>query len=277
MTTFVIPLVGEREIARPVSRTRVLSMEPSPWSWGPAWDELAAIVLTSAAYALGVRRYGASRPRVLAFAASQLLVLAVFVTPIDTLALNYLLSAHLFQNVVLAEWAPALAVLGIGPALARATARYRFVRGITHPLVALPFWLVTYAVWHIPHVYDGALRNEALLHVEHANYFLAGLVLWWPVFQADPHDVPSAGKAAYVFAAFLLASPLGLLLALLPEPIYAFYEEAPRIWGLTPLSDQQIAGVIMAGAEAVVFFALFALFALRFLAEEAGAPSSRLR
>jgi cytochrome c oxidase assembly factor CtaG len=251
-------------------------MKPSPWSWPAAWDELAAVALICTAYGLAIRRCGASRPHVIAFAASQLLVLAVFVTPIDTLALNYLLSAHLFQNVVLAEWAPALAVLGVSPALARAAGRYRIVRAITHPLVALPFWLVTYAVWHIPRIYDGALRHDALLHVEHANYFLAGLVFWWPVFQAEPHDVPSARKAAYVFAAFLLASPLGLLLALLPEPIYAFYEEAPRIWGLSALADQQIGGVVMAGTEAVVFFAVFAVFVLRFLGDEAGAPT-RLR
>lgn len=251
-------------------------MTPSPWSWDPAWDELAVVILISAAYAVGVRRYGVSRPRVLAFAASQLLVLAVFVTPVGTLSLNYLLSAHLFQNVVLAEWAPALVVLGISTALARRLARYRVVRALTRPLVALPFWLITYAAWHVPAVYDAALRNDALLHLEHANYFLAGVALWWPVFQPDPHEIASARKAAYVFAAFLLASPLGLFLALLPEPIYAFYEEAPRIWGLSALTDQQIAGVIMSGTEAVVFFAVFAVFVLRFLAEETR-PRTTLR
>jgi putative membrane protein len=59
-----------------------------------------------------------------------------------------------------------------------------------------------------------------------------------------------------------------LLLALLPGAIYGFYESAPRLWGLDPLTDQQIAGVIMAGSEAVVFFGIFAVFVLRFLAEE---------
>ena len=248
-------------------------MEPSPWSWDPAWDELGVVIAVSATYYFGVRRYGASRGRIVAFAAGQLLVLAVFVTPIGTLSLYYLLSAHLFQNVALAEWAPALAVLGVSPAIARELARYGGVRTLTHPLVALPVWLATYGVWHIPAVYDGALRNGALLHLEHANYFLAGLLLWWPVFQAEPRDLSSGAKAVYVFAAFLLASPVGLFLALLPEPIYAFYEDAPRIWGLSALTDQQIAGVIMAGSEAVVFFAVFAVFVLRFLAEEANDPT----
>ena len=246
-------------------------MEPSPWSWDPAWDEVGAVLVTASAYALSVTRFPTSRARIAAFAASQLIVLAVFVTPVGTLALNYLLSAHLFQNVALAEWAPALAVVGLSPQLAAWAGRFRPVRVLTHPLVALPLWLVTYAVWHVPAVYDAALRNAALLHLEHAAYFLAGVFLWWPVFHDDPHAFSPAAKAAYVFAAFLLASPVGLFLTLLPSPIYDFYEEAPRIWGISAVTDQQIAGVIMSASEAVVFFAIFAFFFLRFLAEEATA------
>jgi putative membrane protein len=66
----------------------------------------------------------------------------------------------------------------------------------------------------------------------------------------------------------VFASPLGLMLALLPSPIYDFYEAAPRIWGVAPLEDQQIAGMTMALSEAIVFFAVFAVFFVRFLAEE---------
>ena len=71
-----------------------------------------------------------------------------------------------------------------------------------------------------------------------------------------------------MFAAFALASPLGLLLALVPDAVYSFYERGPGLWGLSPTSDQQIAGVTMAGEQAVVFFAAFSLFFFRFLAEE---------
>ena len=243
-------------------------MEPSPWSWDPLSDELPVVLLLSLVYALAVRRYGASRGRIAAFAAGQILLIAVFVSPIDTLALNYLLSAHLFQNVALAEWAPLLAVAGVSPAMAAVAARLRPVRVVTHPFAALPLWLVTYGVWHIPAVYDGALRNEPLLHLEHASYFLAGAALWWPVLQDPPHQLSDGARATYLFAAFLLASPVGLLLTLVPDPIYSFYEEAPRVWGVSPLTDQQIAGVVMSGTEAVVFFAAFAVFVLRFLAVE---------
>ncbi len=243
-------------------------MDPSPWSWHPAWGEVVLVASLAGAYGVAVRVHGASVARRATFAAGLLVALAVLITPVATLALHYLLSAHLFQNVALAEWAPALAVLGLSPAIAAFLARFRVVRSLTHPLVALPLWLTAYGVWHIPAFYDAALRNHLLLHLEHATYFLTGLALWWPVFHDAPHDLSTGRRAAYVFAAFLLASPLGLLLALLPTPIYSFYEEAPRLWGLSPLTDQQIAGVIMSGSEAIVFFGVFALLLLRFFAEE---------
>jgi cytochrome c oxidase assembly factor CtaG len=246
-------------------------MEPSPWSWHPAWGELAVIALVGGAYGVATRRFPTSRARTAAFAAGLVVAAAVLVTPVGTLALHYLLAAHLFQNVALAEWVPALLVLGVSPQLAAAAGRWRLARWATHPLVALPAWLVTYAVWHVPAVYDAALRNHALLALEHVSYVAAGLLLWWPVFQEEPHDLSSAQRAAYVAGAFLLASPVGLLLTFVPEPIYAFYEEAPRVWGISALADQQMAGVIMSASEAAVFFAVFAFFVLRFLADEGAA------
>jgi cytochrome c oxidase assembly factor CtaG len=205
---------------------------------------------------VGVRRPG--RARAAAAALALVLVFAAFATGLQPLALHTFLWAHLLQNVVLAEWAPALLVLAVPPALA---ARIR-----VPPLVALPVWLVTYYVWHLPVIYDAALRRPHwLLHIEHLTYLLAGLAVWWPVI----HGSYSAGaKAAYVFAAFVLASPLGLALALIPRPIYGFYAHAPRTWGPSPLADQQIAGVTMAVEEAVVFFAVFVACMRRFLQQE---------
>src|SRR5438270_3132182 len=204
----------------------------------------------------------ALRARPFPYVAALALVVAAFVTRLQPFALHTFLWAHLLQNVVLAEWAPALLVLAVPRALA---ARARDV-SVFRPLVALPLWLVTYFVWHLPWIYDFALRHpHSLLHVEHVTYLLAGVCLWWPVV----HGKYSAGvKAAYLFAAFLLASPLGLALALIPRPIYSLYAHAPRTWGPSPESDHQIAGVTMAAEEALVFFAVFTVYLLRFLQEE---------
>lgn len=233
--------------------------DPYAWSWNP--EALVVVPLLTLAYAWAVRRETEPTPRwrIACWAASMALLWAVTITPVETISVEYLLSVHLVQNVVLAEWAPLLAVLAIPPALA---ARAPQVPAIP----ALVAWVVNYGVWHLPWVYDAALRHpHSLLHLEHALYFLTGLLLWWPVV----HGRASAGaKAAYLFAAFVLASPIGLMLALVPEPIYEFYEEAPRLWGLDPLLDQQIAGVTMSVAEAVVFFAAFAFYVARFFREQ---------
>ena len=98
-------------------------------------------------------------------------------------------------------------------------------------------------------------------------YVLTGVLLWWPVLQDAPHDLPSARRAVYLFAAFILASPVSsLLLTLLPEPIYEFYEEA-RASGRLCARGPADRGALMSASEAVVF-AAFAFFVARFFAEE---------
>ncbi len=243
---------------------------PGPYAW--TLDDVVGVVpVQIAAYVLIMRRFPASRARIAAFALSQALLLGVFETPLDTIALHYLLSAHLLQNVVTAEWAPALMVVGLPPSFAAwAGGRFALVRVLTHPFVALPLWLGTYAFWHVPAVYDLALRHpDSVLHVEHAAYFATGGLFWWPVFHGP---LASGAKAAYLFAAFVLSSPIGLLLALLPSAVYDFYVDGPGLWGLSPLADQEIAGVTMASEQAVVFFAVFAFYFARFMREQEEDP-----
>ncbi len=244
-------------------------MAHSPWSWHFAWVELAIVGVLVAAYIWAWLRYPVSRARASVGTLGLLLVAAALLSPLSTIALHYLLSAHLLQNVILAEWAPALLVGGLAPVLAARLTANAPLRALTHPFVALPLWLVTYAVWHIPAVYDSALEHHGLLALEHISYLVAGGLFWWCVVQDAPHTLDWGKRAAYVFAAFLLASPISLLLTLLPDPVYGFYEHAHRLWGLTPLEDQQIAGVIMSGSEAIVFFAAFGFCMLRFLEDEA--------
>jgi len=232
-------------------------VDPYAWSWNP--EAIAVVTALTAAYLWSLRRFPARRWRVGCFLTAVALILAVTITPIETLALGYLLSVHLIQNVVLAEWAPLLLVLGIPPALAARAPR-------VSPLPALALWVVNYGVWHLPWVYDAALRHpHSLLHLEHALYVTTGVLLWWPIV----HGMLAPGaKAVYLFAAFLLAMPIGLVMALVPEPIYDFYADGPGLWGLSPVTDQQIAGASMALAEAIVFFAAFTLYFRRFFVEQ---------
>ena len=237
-----------------------------PYSWHVHWSTLIFIAAVVALYLLAQRRWPSDTRRRVAFDLGILMLLAVYVTPLHTIALNYLLCIHLLQNVVTAEWAPGLIVFAIAPALARELERSTAFRFVTHPLFALPVWLCTYFVWHVPPIYDYALEHAgSLLHLEHLTYFVAGLLMWWPVIHGRWSD---GLKALYLFAAFVLAAPIGLLLALLPNPIYDFYKDAPQLWGLSDVTDQQIAGVTMAAEQAIVFFAVFAYYFGRFMRTE---------
>jgi cytochrome c oxidase assembly factor CtaG len=232
-----------------------------PYVW--SWDFEAAVLapLLALGYAAAARLARTERWRIACAATGISLIVLAFVSPLQRLALHYVLTAHLLQNVVLAEWAPALLVFGLPPLLAR---RLRVPMAL-----GLPLWLATYFAWHAPPVYDFALRHPTtVLHVEHLTYLVAGAAFWWPVAHGPER---SGAKALYLFAAFVLASPLGLLLALIPRAVYSFYVAAPRVWSISPLGDQQLAGATMASEQAVVLFVFTLVYALRFMREEAAA------
>jgi len=248
----------------------LLAHAHSPYAWQADVDTTVVIPALSLLYLFAVGRVGAPRWRILCFAGSMALLAVAFWTPLHHLGLHYLLTAHLLQNVILAEWAPLLAVLGVSRPMAAWLARSRVWRALTLPYVALPIWLVNYYVWHAPPIYDAALHHQSwLIHIEHACYFATGVLAWWPLFQDVPRRLSSGGRTLYAFAAFVLAAPLGLLLALIPKPVYDYYVHAPRrIWGLSPLADQELAGATMAGEQALVLFVVFLYWFRRFLEEE---------
>ena len=115
----------------------------SPYAWQADVDTTVVIPALSLLYLYAVGQYGASRREIVCFAGSMALLAVAFWTPLHHLGLHYLLTAHLLQNVLLAEWAPLLAVLGISGAMAHALARSRSWRLLVHPAVALPVWLAT--------------------------------------------------------------------------------------------------------------------------------------
>jgi len=250
--------------------TVLLAHAHSPYAWQADVDTTVVVPVLSLLYLFAVGRLGAPRWRIGCYAGAMVLLAVAFWTPIHHLGLHYLLTAHLLQNVILAEWAPMLAVLGIARPMAEQLARARTWRVLTHPAVALPLWVADYFAWHVPPIYDAALHHQAwLIHVEHACYFGTGILAWWPLMQDIPRRLPSGARAGYAFAAFVFAAPVGLLLALLPKPAYPFYVHArPRVWGLSPLADQEIAGVTMAAEQATVLFVVFFFWFRRFLAEE---------
>src|SRR6059058_5182401 len=153
----------------------MLAQAHSPYAWQADVDTTVVVPVLSLLYLFAVGRLGAPRVRIACFAGAMALLAVAFWTPLHHLGLHYLLTAHLLQNVILAEWAPLLAVLGVSRAMAVALARSGAWRMLVHPAVALPIWVLDYFAWHAPPVYEAALHHQAwLIHVEHACYFGTG-------------------------------------------------------------------------------------------------------
>ncbi len=208
--------------------------------------------------------------RVALFASGLVLVAGALNSPLETLAAHYLLIVHLLQNVMIADWAPPLLVLGLTPTMRGALAARggRPFAWITRLRVALPVWLLGWYVIHLGGIYDAALENPWLLNLEHLVLVLLGLLFWWPVLAGEPHEVSTPLRIAYLGAGFVGAVFLGLGLTFAGSAFYDFYEGAPRLWGLSPVEDQNLAGVLMTGEQALVFLAAIIYFLVRLLREE---------
>ena len=241
-----------------------------PWriEADPAWA--AAIVIAAIDYAVVVRswrRRGVETPRwrMAAFAAGLALIAIALLSPLEHIALTSLLSVHLLQNVILADWAPPLLVLGLTAAMIAACERRRPVRLVTSPAFALAYWLAAWYVLHIPAVYGYALTHRWALGIEHLVFLTAGIVFWWPVLA--PGRMQPGPKLVYLFGAFIAAAPVALALAL-THPQYSFYVHAPRLWGISPLEDQQLGAIAMALEQAAILFAACSVVFFRLMAED---------
>ena len=186
----------------------------SRWNFDP-W---ALAVLVVLALWAGRTRPGAAAIVVLAFA---------FLSPLCALS-SALFSARVVHHVLLVAVAAPLLALS-RPARAPVS-------------VGLPFLLATAALWlwHAPVAYDAALGNKALYWVMQASLFGSAFVFWRAAFSQ-----PGGAGVVWVFLAYLAMGMLGAILSLAPHAVYATHAITPLLWGLTPLSDQQLGGLIM--------------------------------
>jgi cytochrome c oxidase assembly factor CtaG len=132
-----------------------------------------------------------------------------------------------------------------------------------HPLTGLGLWLGLMYLWHVPALYDAALRHPGVHLLEHVSFFTAGVAVWWPLIQPVPMRRRLTGlqPLAYVGAAKFGLAALGLYLTWSSSVLYGYYEHVPRIWGLSVTDDQNIGGAIMMVEQSFTFvLVLVALF-----------------
>ena len=245
-----------------------MSPAPASFSFEPLYVALAAV-----AALLYLRAARAEKPptwRIVLFGLGLLLVVGALNSPLETIALNYLLLFHLLQNVMIADWAPPLLILGLTPRMRAAIARRggRAFAVLTRPRVALPVWLVGWYGIHLALFYDFALRHAWTLNIEHGLLIAIGFLFWWPVLADEPGDIGPPVKIGYLGAAFVGSAFLGLGLTFASTPFYDFYEEAPRLWGISAEKDQNFGGILMNVEQAFVFLAAILYFVVKLIPEE---------
>lgn len=227
---------------------------------------------------------GAGPKQALAFGASVLVVLVAVASPIDGLGEDYLFSAHMVQHILLGDIAPLLLLLSLSRVIMRpATRRFHAIERrmghFAHPTTFIVAWLALVYFWHIPTLYNGALEQPVAHGLEHATFFTAGTLLWWPLIQPVPmrHRLTGMQGLLYVFAAKATLGVLGLYLTWSRSAAFDYYNDVPRIWGLTPVSDQNVGGAIMMVEQALLLLFVFFVLFVRMLGQSEEAERRRER
>jgi putative membrane protein len=217
---------------------------------------------------------GAGPAQAVAFGAGMAALFVALVSPLDALGEDYLFAAHMLQHVLLSDIAPALLLLGLSrvilrPVTRRLMAVERALGPFAHPITGILIWVVLIYVWHIPALYNAALEKPLVHALEHLSFFSAGIAVWWPLIQPVPmrHRLKGLWTFAYIGAAKASLGPLGIFLAWSSTVAYDYYETVPRIWGLSPLEDQNIGGAIMMVEQSFVLVIAFAILFVRMLAQ----------
>jgi cytochrome c oxidase assembly factor CtaG len=236
-------------------------------AWRPDAAPIAAAAVALALYAqawVRLRRRGrrdhADALRALLFVAGVGVIVGALVSPLDAIGEQYLLSAHMLQHVLIADAGPALVALGLrGPIaffclpppvlrpLARLRPLRRAIAWLLRPTPGFAIWIAAIGLWHIPVAYDYVLTHRTAHDLEHVSFLVAGLLMWMQLVDpARRRELGRAGRLALAGGLYLSGLALGDTLLFSFHPLYPSYVEAPaRLFGLTPTTDQRLAGAVM--------------------------------
>jgi putative membrane protein len=201
------------------------------------------------------------------------LILVALVSPVDRLA-EQLFFMHMTQHLLLVDLAPILVLLGLTKVILRPATR-RLMRleqaagPLAHPVFAIGLYVVVMWVWHVPAMYDAALEYPVVHVLEHLAFSLAGGLYWWHLLSPirSRKRLGGMGPVMYMVSTKVLVGLLGVGLAFAPSALYAFYEEQPGYWGLSPDTDQAVGGLIMATEQSIVMGVALVYLFVRALAE----------
>jgi cytochrome c oxidase assembly factor CtaG len=247
----------------------------SAWEFDPG--VVIPLVISAALYAIGSRRhYGLTTVQRFCFWAGWLSLVVALISPLHPMG-EVLFSAHMVQHEVLMLVAAPLLVVS-RPLVTflwalpfewrRTLGRWSKTDVICQPWLwfTTPFvaWWVHAAaiwVWHAPPLFQATVSNDLVHTAQHLSFFLSALLFWWALFYAHGRRAYGGG-VLYIFTTAVHTGILGALLTFAPRLWYPVYSNTTQPWGLSPLQDQQIGGLIMWVPASLVYLAAgLALFA----------------
>ena len=194
------------------------------------------------------------RPTVLqsvAFGAGLVVLFLALNGPIHDISDYYLFSGHMVQHLVLTIGVPPLLLIGtpgwmLRPAL-RVPAIARTARVVTSPTAAFALFNIVLAGWHLPPLYNSAMYYHSLHIVQHLMFLVAAVIMWWPLLSPLP-ELPRLSYPGQMLYSFLMTLPMTIIsifIVYADHVLFPAYASAPRLWGLSPLEDQRLGGLIM--------------------------------
>lgn len=239
--------------------------------------QVAGLTALGAVYAIRAANLArAGRPvpawRAVSYFCGLGLIAAAFLSPLAHIG-GELVLAHMIQHLVIGDIAALLIVLGLTRSLLAplmALRAFDKLRVLALPMVALPLWIASLYIWHVPALYDAATTNELVHVLQHASFVGFGILMWMPI--AGPLPVPSwfggGAQVGYTVIARLAGAGLGNILMWSGSTLYESYASGQAYWGISALSDQGTAGVIMMTEGALITLGVLAWTLLRWAAAD---------
>ncbi len=220
------------------------------------FQPLQVVGVTAFGAAYGIRASNLARDgrpvprwRIVCYFSGLALILAMFISPVAHIG-EELVLAHMIQHLVIGDVAALLIVFGLtrsvlAPVMALTV--FDRLRVLTLPMIALPLWIANLFIWHIPGLYESAATNEAVHALQHTCFIGFGVLMWMPI--AGPLPVPTwfggGAQVGYTAVARLAGAGLGNIMMWSGTVLYPVYAPGEAYWGISPLTDQGTAGVIM--------------------------------
>ena len=186
-----------------------------------------------------------------AFASGLLLLFLSLNGPLHDLSDDYLFSAHMVQHLLLTLAIPPLLIAGTPGWMLRPALRYPALASaagfITRPIVCFTVFNLVIIGWHLPPLYNLAMRNHSVHIVEHLMFLVASVLMWWPFLSPLP-ELPRLSYPGQMLYSFLMSIPMSVVaitITMADHILYPAYAAAPRVVALTPMEDQLTGGLIM--------------------------------